>query len=194
MYRVIGNLKTRAVRVLWALEEMGLPYELITKSPRTDEVRALNPSGKVPVLLDGDAVLTDSTAIMTYLADKHQMLTHPAGTLERARQDALTNRILDEFDAVLWTAARHSFILPEDMRLPAIKDSLKWEFARNAALLAAEVKGPFLMGEALLVPDIILANCLNWAVNVKFPVEQKVLLEFRDRVYDRPALRRIMDA
>lgn len=192
MYRVIGTLKTRAVRVLWALEEMGQPYELITKSPRSDEVRALNPSGKVPVLLDGDAVLTDSTAIMTYLADKHGQLTHAAGTIARARQDALTNLILDEFDALLWTAARHSFILPEEMRLPAIKDSLRWEFGRNAALLADRLEGPFLMGETLLVPDIILANCLNWAINVKFPVDQPVLLDFRDRMYDRPSLRRLM--
>jgi glutathione S-transferase len=131
MYTVIGSFRSRAFRVLWAVEELGLDYEHLPESPRSESVLKHNPSGKIPVLLDDGEAVTDSTAIMTYLADKHGALTFAAGTLNRARQDAWTNQILDDIDAVLWTAARHSFILPEEMRLPAIKDSLKWEYERN---------------------------------------------------------------
>ena len=53
----------------------------------------------------------------------------------------------DEIDALLWTAARHSFVLPADKRVPDVKDSLKWEFARNLDRITDQISGPFLMGD-----------------------------------------------
>ena len=84
MYTVIGGVASRTFRVLWMLEELGADYEHRPASPHAEEVTAHSASGKIPVLLDGDAALTDSTAILTYLADKHGALTSPAGSLERA--------------------------------------------------------------------------------------------------------------
>ena len=89
MYKIVGSVKSRAFRVLWLLEELGLAYEHLNFTPHSEEVLRYNPSGKVPVLVDADAVISDSTAIMTYLADKHGGLTAKAGTLARARQDAM---------------------------------------------------------------------------------------------------------
>lgn len=191
MYRVIGTKGSRTMRVLWMLEELGQPFEHVAAPPRSDAVRALNPAGKVPVLVDGDLVLTDSTAILTFLADRHGSLTHPAGTADRARQDGLTQLILDEFDAALWTAARHSFILPPEQRMPAIKDSLKWEFARSqAGLVARWGEGPFLMGSDMTVPDIILCHCLDWAAGAKFPVTEGRLADYAAMMHQRPAFQR----
>ncbi len=186
-YTVIGSAKTRALRVIWMLEELGQPYDHKPALPRSDEVTQVNVSGKVPVLIADGATLTDSTAILTYLADRHGQFTHPAGTLERARQDGFTGLILDEIDGVLWTASRHSFILPAEMRLPEIKTSLKWEYARNLARLAGQFGGPFLMGERMTVPDILLAHCLTWAVSAKFPEAMPVMAEFHSRMLARPA-------
>ena len=107
MYKLLGSKKSRAFRVLWALEEMGLEYEHIGAAARSDEVRAYNASGKVPVLLVGYHVLTDSVAIIQFLADKHGKLTFPAGSIELARQDGLTQFACDEMDGTLWTAARN---------------------------------------------------------------------------------------
>ena len=56
----------------------------------------LNPSGKVPVLIVDDTAISDSVAIMTFLADRHGDLTYAAGTIERAKQDSLTQMINDE--------------------------------------------------------------------------------------------------
>ncbi|MBI1417013.1 MAG: glutathione S-transferase [Limimaricola sp.] len=193
MYTVIGSKTTRAFRVLWALEEMGLPYRHEAEKPRSATVVALNPSGKVPVLQDGNAVLTDSMAILTYLADKHGQLTHPAGTIARARQDALTFLLLDEFDALLWVAARHSFILPPELRVKEVKDSLKWEFAESAARLAPQVKGPFLMGETMTIADILCAHVLQWAASARFPDPGEVLNAYRARMEARPAWIRLQD-
>ncbi len=193
MYKVVGKAQTRTFRVLWMLEEIGQPYESIILASRSPEVVAMNPSGKVPVLLDGDATLLDSTAIITYLADKHGQLTYPAGTVERAHQDALTHAALDELDAVLWTAARHSFSLPEDKRVPEVKSSLKWEFARNLDLMADRLEGPFLMGETMTIADIVLTHCLNWAYNAKFPVENEKMLAYAKSMRARDAFMRVKE-
>lgn len=190
-YTVFGSTKNRGLRVIWMLEELGQPYRLQTDPPRSDAVRALNPLGKVPVLLDEDAVLTDSVAILTYLADKHGALTFPAGTLDRARQDARTLFILDQMDSLLWTAARHSFILPEELRLPEIKTSLKWEFERAIAHFETLLgDGPFLMGDTMTIADIVAAHCGGWAIAARFPMESDGFRAYVDRLRARPAFAR----
>ena len=52
-------------------------------------------------VIDGDDAIADSTAIVTYLTDRAQQLTATPGTIARARQDAMTFRLLDEFDALM---------------------------------------------------------------------------------------------
>jgi len=191
MYSVIGTAKSRAFRVLWMLEELGEPYTHIPANPRSDGVVEFNPAGKVPVLIDDGTPITDSTAILTYLADRHGKLTHPAGTLDRARQDSLTQFLLDEFDAALWLAARHSFILPEEMRLSAIKNTLRWEFEASQKTLVNRMgEGPFLMGDMMTVPDIILTHCLGWALDARFPIVEHDLTTYLERMRERPAHQR----
>ena len=191
MYTVIGGLRSRTFRVLWLLEELGQGYEHRAAAPRSDEVRAHNTSGKIPVLLDGTEALTDSVAIMTYLTDKYDQFTMPAGTIERAHQDGHTQFISDEMDAALWTAARHSFVLPEEKRVPQIKDSLKWEYDRALNRLAERLgAGPFLMGETMTIPDILATHCGNWAMNADFPEPPKPVADYFDRMRARPAFKR----
>ncbi|MDO5648608.1 glutathione S-transferase family protein [Paracoccus sp. (in: a-proteobacteria)] len=195
MYSVIGTGKSRAFRVLWMLNELGQPYRHIPATPRTEGVVQFNPTGKVPVLIDDGTPITDSTAILTYLADKHGQMTCPAGTLDRARQDSLTQFLLDEFDAALWLAARHSFILPEEMRLSAIKNTLRWEFETSQKTLIHRMgEGRFLMGDHLTVPDIILTHCLDWALTARFPITESRLSNYLDQMRARPAYQRATQA
>ncbi|MBN2907462.1 MAG: glutathione S-transferase family protein [Rhodobacteraceae bacterium] len=187
-YSVIGSGNSRARRVLWMLEELGLPYAHVPAPPQSQDVVALNPAGKVPVLLVDGVPITDSTAILTFLADRHGALTHPAGTLERAQQDSMTQFLLDEFDAALWMAARHSFVLPEALRQSAIKDSLKWEVQRSQSTLVHRMgAGPFLMGGMMTVPDIILTHCGDWAEVAHFPITEPKLADYLTRMRARPA-------
>jgi len=191
MYKLIGGKRSRAFRVLWALEEMGLKYQHDAAAPRTDEVRALNPSGKIPVFIEGDTAITDSVAIIQYLADKHGKLTYPAGTLDRARQDSFTQFACDEMDGTLWTAARNSFILPEELRVPAIKDTLKWEFARSMKTLAARLgDNDYLMGEVFTVADIVAVHCGTWAGGAGFEISEPTVSAYIKRAIARPAYKR----
>ncbi len=68
MIKLYGNLRSRATRCLWMLEETGQPYELIEKSVRADDLQTadylkLNPNARIPTLVDGDLVLWESMAI-----------------------------------------------------------------------------------------------------------------------------------
>ncbi len=188
MYKVIGSIKTRAMRVLWVMHEIGLEYEHIKASAQSEEAKLVNPSGKVPSLNVDGTIINDSTAIITYLADKHGQLTYPAGTIERAKQDSLTQFILDELDAVLWTAARHTFVLPEDKRVKGIKETLRWEFSKSLKTLDDRmIEGPNLMGEKFTIPDIILTHIGGWARVAKFDLPDGRLRDYFRHQIKRPA-------
>ncbi|MFK7834592.1 MAG: glutathione S-transferase family protein [Sulfitobacter sp.] len=189
MYTVIGATKSRAFRVMWMLEELGEDYIQIDAGPRSPEATKYNPSGKIPALVDGDEVLTDSVAIMTYLGDKHGKLTAPAGTPERARQDAMTFWLIDEFDAILWAYAKHGFVFPKEARVPEIKDSLKAEFSRSADLLTERMQGPFLMGDQMTLADILAVHCINWSIGAGFPRVNDTLGKWAQDMRDRPAFK-----
>lgn len=192
MYDVIGSPTSRAFRVMWMLEELGQPYTLSPEKPHSERVSGLNQSGKIPILIDGDAHITDSTAILTYLTDKHGAFTHPAGTLARAHQDSFTQQILDEVEAGLWTASRHNFILPEDRKVPAIMDTLMWEYSRGLKNVLRRRKGTYLMGEDLTVPDIILTQCATWAKFEGFPTDNEELLAYIKVTRSRPAFQKLL--
>ena len=190
-YTLIGRLRSRSYRVAWMLEELGLAYEHVNAGPHSEEVYAHNPLGKIPVLLDDDTALTDSTAIMTYLADKHGGLTAAPGTIERAQQDAMTNFLIDDLDGVIFTLTKHSFGMPEDLRLPEIAETLKWEVARAEKRLAKMLGDkPFLMGETITIPDILAVHCLNWAVGAKLSSRNKDLHDYAKRLRGREAYQR----
>lgn len=189
MYTVIGATKSRAFRVMWLLEEMGQDYRQIAATPRSDEARKYNALGKIPALVDGDAVLTDSVAIMTYLADKHGQLTAPAGTPARAQQDAMTLWLIDEFDAILWSYAKHAFVFPKENRVPEIKDSLKAELSRSADKLAERITGPFLMGDEMTIADILAVHCINWSVGAGFPRVNDTVGKWAADMRARPAFK-----
>ncbi len=194
MYTVIGRANSRATRVLWMLEELDQPYEHVPAAPQSEGVVSFNPAGKVPVLIEDGTPITDSTAIIQYLADKHGALTYPAGTLDRARQDSLTQFLLDEFDSALWMAARHSFVLPEELRQSAIKSSLIWEFTNSQKTLVQRMgEGPYLMGAQMTVPDIILTHCGIWAKVARFPVHEPRLADYLGQMAARPALARVLE-
>ena len=188
MYKVIGNTNTRTLRVLWAMNEIGLNYEHVKVNAQSADAKKFNISGKVPTLEANGVNIVDSTAIITYLADKYSQLTFPAGTIERAQQDSFTQFILDELDSILWTAARHSFVLPKEMRVSELKNTLYWEFAKSLKVLESRMgTGPNVMGKKFTIPDIILTHIGGWARVTKFDIPDGKLRDYFRRQIKRPA-------
>src|SRR5436305_14793509 len=73
--KLYGFPPTRSTRVLWTLRELDVEFELVNVDPTKGELRrpeflAVNPAGKLPVLVDGDVILTESVAIVLYPADQ----------------------------------------------------------------------------------------------------------------------------
>ena len=201
MLTVYGCPNTRSSRVLWTLEEAGAEYEYVAVdlragAGRQPEYLALNAGGKVPTLVDGELVLTESAAICTYLGDRFPAagLTAPVGSPERAHCDQWCYFALSELEQPLWTLAKHTFALPEERRVPAVVDTARWEFAVAAKVLAAGL-GPreFIAGDRLTVADILIAHTLAWAQACKLPLEHDNLTAYAARLLARPAWVRVRE-
>ncbi len=84
---------SRSQRILWLLEELGVPYEIkrYQRDPKTmlapPELKRVHPLGKSPVITDGELTLAESGAIIEYLAERYGdgRLLPPAGSPERLR-------------------------------------------------------------------------------------------------------------
>ena len=161
----------RSFRVLWAIEEMGLACELVTLPfpPRYREPGwlAINPLGTIPFFEDGAARMTESAAIVEYLAVKHG-----AGTLAVAPAD-------DEYGAWLnWLhhgeatltfpqtlVFRYAVIEPPEKRQPVVADNYKkWFLARTVLAEQALADGrEWLCAARFTAADISVAYALLFA-------------------------------
>jgi len=198
MPTVYGFPRTRSTRVTWTLEELGVDYEYVKVNLLEGEARKppfleINPAGKVPALKDGDFVLTESVAICTYLADKHPdaKLVPDPRTRQRAVHDQWCYLAVTEIEELLWTQAKHTFALPEKLRVPAILETLPRELSRAIGFVETRLgDAQFVLGDRFSVADIILGHLCAWARNVQMPIESDVVNAYADRVLARPALAR----
>ena len=192
MYTVLGSTKNRTLRVIWTLEELGVSYDQIIGAPGSEDVKAYNKTGKVPALVFDGEVFSDRVAIIYFLSDSHNLLTFPVGSLDRLRMDGHINFLLEEFDSLLWVAAKNSFINPPDRRAEAVKPVLKWEFERSLERLEQRLEGNYLMGEKFTIADILATHCLNWATTAKFPEGNEIIKKYAIRCRAREAYRRAL--
>ncbi len=202
--KLYGFGQSRSFRALWALEECGLPYDYTTVKLRTpaedpDSAQhanylAINTQGKVPTLVDGDLVLTESVAILYYIARS----APESGLLPKdsmrayAKLDELVCFVLAELEQPLWSKGKHWFALPEEHRLPQMFDTARFEFDKAVKSLDHLLPDTeFAIGKQFTLVDILLAHTFNWAMRFEFEVPEKYQT-LRDRHYERPAAQRAM--
>lgn len=199
MLTLYGRFPTRSNRAHWALEELEVPYTFYqvdfaagdTDSPA---FRSLNPGGKIPVLTDGDLVLTESGAICNYLGDRHPAsgLTPSPGSPDRARYDQWMFFAQSELEQPLWTKAKHKFVLPREWRVKGLEDTVAWEFQRAAEVLSKGLGGnEFIVGDRFTMADIMLTHTLGWAKAANMEIRQRNLLDYANRNFGRPAVNRM---
>lgn len=189
MYRAFGSRGSRVSRVLWMLEELGEPYEFVPVKLRSREAYALNPSGKVPILTDGDVRITDSAAICVYLADKHadKGMGASPGLAGRAEMDSWMHFAQSEFEAPLWNKLRHRFLLPEAVRVD-VGPAAAHDFASEVKALDTRLDGrEYALGARFSAVDVMLGDMGAWARAGKFKVESDRVNAYFDRVLGRPA-------
>jgi glutathione S-transferase len=172
--RIVWGAGTpRTLRAHWMLHELGLPYERRpigsrTGETQTHEFRRLNPSEKIPVLQEGDFILSESAAIVGYLAQAYgagRGLAPPAPPRERARYDQWCFFIMMELDAdTLYVIRRHEDLKEVYGEAPNAVQAAKDCFHKQAKAAAARLAGPFALGERFSPVDILLTTCLTGAV------------------------------
>jgi len=184
---------TRSIRVRWTLQELGIEFESVTVNMvagehRQPEFLNINPAGKLPVLVDGNLVLTESVAIVLYLAEKYpDKGLVPTGLYQRAELNRWLLFAATELEQPLWRIARHTSQYPEDRRLPAEVALAREDFEPMARVLEEHMnRRQFVVGDSVTVGDFVLAYTLDWANEVHllegFPNLQKYLAQ----MYARP--------
>ncbi len=205
MIKLYGFAQSRSFRCLWALEETGIEYQYITAKLQTDpdepdsarnsSYLKLNVQGKVPTLVNGDLVLTESVAILHYIARcaPESGLLPNGGMNVYARIDELVSFVLAELEQPLWSKGKHLFALPEEQRIPKMFDTAAFEFDKAVKTLDhLSGEGEFAIGDNFTIVDILLAQTFNWAIRFEFDVPQKYV-DLRNRHYERPAAKRAME-
>lgn len=168
--KLYGTPPTRALRVIWLLNELGLEYEMLPVDVLQGENQkqdflTLNPAAKVPVLVDGSLVVTESAAIQLYLADKNPQAGFIPETVEdRAQMYRWIFFLVTEIEQPLWRIARHTFLYPEEKRLPQDVDLARQECVEMVAVLERHMEErEFMVADRLSVADFNAAYTLDWA-------------------------------
>ena len=193
---------TRSIRARWTLQELGVEFEsipinLLAGEHLQPKFLKINPAGKIPVLVDDDLVLTESVAIVLYLADKYSNKgLVPTELKERAQVHRWLLFAATELEQPLWRIARNTMLYPEDQRLPADVVLASQEFKAMAAVLEEHMqRRQFLVGDRVTVADFVAAYTLDWANEYKLLEDCPQLLAYMKRMYARPnAPQRIAEA
>ena len=198
--KLFGSRNSRSLRCVWALEEANATYDYqrvwMTKGDgQKPEFKAVNPAGKIPVLQDGALTLTESVAIMFYVADKFpQAGLIPSDAIARAEMYRWIFYAVSEIEPHLWAIAQHRFALPEDKRVPALEPTAAWQLAR--ALRAIEKRlahAPYMAGDDFSLADILCFHCLTWTLSAKLDGVGEASIAYVGRLRSRPALQRAND-
>ena len=193
--RIYGVARTRAFRALWVAEELGIPYqhlpiEIGDAGARTPEFLALNPNGRLPVIVDDGFVLFESLAITLYLAKKYSHAKLYPATLEaEARAWQWSFWAIAEVDRGVNIWSLHAVRLPPAERHAALREeALKVLAAPFKVLDAAVATQPYLIGDDFTVADLNVAAVISRALDMDLAAWPN-LKAWLVRCLDRPPAR-----
>ena len=181
---------TRAANVVWMLEELGNDYELrfvdtMKGAHKAPEILALNPMGKVPILTDGDVVVTESAAIGLYLADRYSL-----GKLAPTPDDPARAAYL-----------RWSFFAPSVIEPGMMAKANGWQFRASnagwgtyesmlAAMESAIAGKTYVLGDRFSMADCIFGGTIRYMLRFKLLEPTPTFSAYAERLAARPAAQR----
>jgi glutathione S-transferase len=163
----------RSFRPLWMLEELGLPYELkmLPFPPRVlaKEYMVLNPLGTIPLMIDGETRMTESSGICHYLGTRYgptPLMVEPS----EPAYGAFLNWMYFS-DATLTfpqtLVLRYTQLEPEERRSPQVAaDYAKWFLGRLRAVEAAAADAETLCAGRFTAADVVIGYALRLADSI----------------------------
>lgn len=188
--------QVRDLRVRWALEEVGQPYDVLylaqgeqKRSPHRDR----QPFGQVPTYEEGDVLLFESGAIVLHIAESHDHALLPADRAARARAiewmfaalNTVEPPVMDHAIATVFEAGK-PWSKP---RLPAVEQRIDERFGEVARRLGDK---PWLDGETFTAGDLIMVAVLRIVDGTPLLGAHPTLVDYVARGTDRPAFRRAL--
>jgi glutathione S-transferase len=192
--KIYGSKNSRSMRPVWALEEAGVQYDyqrisMMRREGQSPALKAVNPAGKIPVLVDGDLTLTESMAQLFYIAEKFpaaQLLQ--SDLVARAEVYRWVFYAVTEVEPHLWAIALHRFALPEDKRVPQLEPTTLWQLGRGFRVFEKMLaQRAFIAGDQFSLADIVTTHCFTWALSAKIEVTGEASLAYIARMRQRSA-------
>ncbi|MEM9255601.1 MAG: glutathione S-transferase family protein [Pseudomonadota bacterium] len=187
----------RSLRALWALEELGIDYEveILPFPPRIfqRDYLSVNSLGTVPFFTDGDVQMTESSAICQYLVDRYQR--YDLGLRPDHPEYGNYLNWLHHADATLTfpqTIAMRYYILEPTPEKQAVADDYrKWYIARLRRLDKHLEENEYLVDNRFTVADIAVSYALFLGMGLKFNEDyQPQTATYLARLMERPAFKR----
>jgi len=183
--------QSRSGGTLILMEELGASYDLHVLNLKRNEQRepaylAINPMGKVPAIVHGDALVAEQPAIFIYMAD-----LYPETGLAPAIGDPLRGPYLRWM--VFYAACFEPALMDKSMQHPPAPPSTcpYGDYDSVIRTITDQLKrGPYLLGERFSVADVLWANALNWTTMFKLVEKTPEIAAYIERVTTRPAAQR----
>jgi glutathione S-transferase len=189
-----GN--TRDLRVLWALEEMGLPYEIVGMDHPNHDLdsaafREKNPFGQIPIIDDDGVIVTESGAILLYLARKSGMLMPRdlAGEAQVLRWSVAALTTIEMPVLALWFVN-----LSGGQGTDPSRALYRWSEQRVRELDGWLANRQFVATDDFTVADILMTHVLGGGTDHNLLKPHANILAYRKRCMDREAWKRTLAA
>ena len=184
------NPQSRAAIAKWMLDECGADYEIVPidftkREHKTPEFLKINPAGKLPALVDGDAKIFEGAAICLYLAEKfpEAKLAPKIGAPERGRYLSLMVYSTSQLEPAMGDAL---------LKLESLPQRGWTNFETAEEVVAGELgKGPYLFGEWFTAADIMIGSMFIWKRIFGAPPSRPALEAYVDRLLARPKAMKI---
>lgn len=185
MIKLYYNPQSRASITKWMLDECGAEYVLESVDfkageNKTPEFLALNPSGKLPVIVEGEQTLFESSAIGLYLGDRF-----PEAGLAPAIDSPQRGKYLT---LVVYATSQLEPAMGDTFLNQEASASRGWTSFEQAQSLVAEAigEGPYLLGENFSMADILIGSVFIWRRLFGQSEELPVIKAYIDRLLARP--------
>ncbi len=196
--KIYHDNRTRSLRVVWMAEEMGLQYEIVPAELGSPALLAVNPSGTLPAFEDGNVRITESMAIVQYLAGRYGPTPLTPGPEDTDYAPYLQFLWLGEASlaAPMTTKILNQVFAPAEQRGGWILEHSRASLPRRLTLVNDALElSPYIAGQRFTAADISVFYALNLLefVELSDSVSPRIK-DYRERIKARPAFQRALAA